>query len=295
MHYSNCIFTKLNTNSFIKIQLFKDKYYNNMSENVYIELVEEKEPLIQITTEFMLTRYLYIRQDVELSLIQSILDKDLNQSLFWAYELYYSGFESEVLYLLSQIYDTYYAYLNPKLGQFLNKQGILWSEKKENDWIIGIIVRNMVIRPHSTHKICDTECPKLIAEKRIFVMMAEKDIIEYKTVDDDKYEPRLILRNVCKYSPSGKSLISLFINQTAEIKNTNNFDKWANDWLYYAAFSPIWKDRLDDYGGEQNHITKTVEFPDDENYEGFYESFGYEPDEQPISLKSRPLFIVSSM
>ena len=38
------------------------------------------------------TRYLYIKQDVETGLILSLLDKDKERSLFWAYELFHSGF-----------------------------------------------------------------------------------------------------------------------------------------------------------------------------------------------------------
>jgi len=260
-----------------------------MTENVYIVLEEIAGPLIHITTEFMLTRYLYIRQDVELSLIHSIIDNDLDQSLFWAYELYYSGFKLEVLYLLSQIYDAFYADLNPKLGLFLNKQGILWSNTEEYpECAVAIIVRNMLIRPCSNHKIMDTACPEPIIEKRIYVIMHEKDIIQYKTVEDDAYAAHLVLRNVCKYSPCGKSLKRLFIPDYIEESNITQFNKWANEWMYYAAFSPIWKERLEDYGGEQNHNIKMVEFSDEANYEEFCELFGYEPDEQPASLNSRP-------
>ena len=46
---------------------------------------------------FVLTRYLYIKEDVLMSLLISILEKNYDQGLFWASELYFSGFQEEVV------------------------------------------------------------------------------------------------------------------------------------------------------------------------------------------------------
>ena len=51
----------------------------------------------------ILTRYLYFKDDVLCSLFFSILNKEKDEALFWAYELYYSGYEEETVeYLLSE-------------------------------------------------------------------------------------------------------------------------------------------------------------------------------------------------
>ena len=41
------------------------------------------------------TRYLYSLEDVKLSYVISLLNKDLRQCYFWIYEMYYSGFQNE--------------------------------------------------------------------------------------------------------------------------------------------------------------------------------------------------------
>ena len=56
-----------------------------------------------------LTRYLFIKQEVELSLILSLSsNKNLDAALYWTYELYYSGYEDLVFSLLEKIYYDYY-------------------------------------------------------------------------------------------------------------------------------------------------------------------------------------------
>ena len=45
----------------------------------------------------VLTRYLYIKEDVLMSLLISILEKEYDESLFWASELYFSGYEQETV------------------------------------------------------------------------------------------------------------------------------------------------------------------------------------------------------
>ena len=42
------------------------------------------------------TRYLYLHDEVKIALMASLLNKS-NASIFWAYELYYSGFENELV------------------------------------------------------------------------------------------------------------------------------------------------------------------------------------------------------
>ena len=69
----------------------------------------------------ILTRYLYIQQDVMASLFQSIHEKKKEEALFWAYELYYSGFEEHVASFLSTIYHQSFWSLEPKLKKYIDK------------------------------------------------------------------------------------------------------------------------------------------------------------------------------
>ena len=91
----------------------------------------------------VLTRFLYWKDEVELSLISSLLKGEyFEEVLFWLYELYYSGFKEESFHLAWKIYYDFYAHLNPKLDGFIIRNYEKWKLSKD-DMIIGYIYRNM--------------------------------------------------------------------------------------------------------------------------------------------------------
>ena len=61
-------------------------------------------------TEYSLTRYLYARDEVELSFIASLISgKDIEECYYRGYELYYSGYD--VFRTIWKVYyDFYYEY-----------------------------------------------------------------------------------------------------------------------------------------------------------------------------------------
>lgn len=102
-------------------------------------------------SEFTFTRYLYIKDEVHLALLVSILNKS-EKSLFWAYELYYSGFHSELFNLLWKIYFDFYYTLNPGFYKYFIKKQKEWSKAEdsiEKHKTIGVIVNNLSMRPHN--------------------------------------------------------------------------------------------------------------------------------------------------
>lgn len=92
---------------------------------------------------FVFTRYLYEKEEVKLSLLFSIL-KRKDEAVFWAYELYYSGFKDELINLFWQIYYDFFASLNPAFNIYLLKQ---LKEPIMDDKIVAQIVENFKIRP----------------------------------------------------------------------------------------------------------------------------------------------------
>jgi len=101
--------------------------------------------------KFAFTRYLYVKDEVKLSLLVSILNKS-EKSLFWAYELYYSGFDAELFSYLWKIYFDFYYSVNPGFYKYFLKKQLEWQKTKESfekHKIIGIIVNNLLIRPHN--------------------------------------------------------------------------------------------------------------------------------------------------
>lgn len=96
------------------------------------------------------TRYLYLKQDVKEAAIGAILNNDQDTAMFWVYELYFSGFESETIQLLWQCYYDFYAVLNPLTEKYMKKKET--SIKNENDRMLFIclFVNNLLIRKHTT-------------------------------------------------------------------------------------------------------------------------------------------------
>ena len=97
---------------------------------------------------FIFTRYLYEKEEVEIHLLLSLLYKKQEDALFWAYELFYSGFEIHLLQYLLKIYYYFYACLNPNFENFLIKKIKEFSKSPEiQSKIIASIIQNLIIRP----------------------------------------------------------------------------------------------------------------------------------------------------
>jgi hypothetical protein len=94
------------------------------------------------------TRYLYITEETKLALLVAILNKS-DSALFWAYELYYSGLEQELVSLIWQIYCDFFATLNPAFATYLSKK--IGEFKKTNDAsIFTAIIQSLLYRPFNT-------------------------------------------------------------------------------------------------------------------------------------------------
>jgi len=103
-----------------------------------------------MSKEFQFTRYLYEKSEVKLALTLCILNKK-DEAVFWAYELYYSGFKTELTELFWTIYYDFYYTLNPSFEKYLItklKNNLDFDTNCEN--LLAMIVNNFMIRPHST-------------------------------------------------------------------------------------------------------------------------------------------------
>jgi len=113
------------------------------------------------SNEFILTRYLYIYDEVKLALLFALLEKQ-KMANFWAYEIYFSGFKKEFIEWLWTIYYDFFATLNPSFENFfLTKE----KEKDFSDVTIKTIVDNLLIRPFSTDVFM---LSKLFEEKELY-------------------------------------------------------------------------------------------------------------------------------
>jgi hypothetical protein len=334
--------------------------------------------------KIIFTRYLYVKDEVKLALVTSLLDKK-EKAIFWAYELYYSGFEVELFNHLWKIYFDFYYTLNPSFYDYFVKKQKEWrkmSKGPEKDKIIKMIVSDLMMRPYNLdtfllrqiatnfnieldtplymtidhvefinisqvnawfvnknyidiaefvlhqckdqylgellevvstyfksivnkkfveHKI-NKNLPTVKTEKRhmilayimlqftvmdelkmgkkLYVIVENKDIKPFETIYSDydsSFYPYKILPLVYLHGIDEDNYLSLFKLQR-NLFNLN--DAYFRHWEYYAAYSPVWYDRIKKYKGTINHELKSIEFPDDDFFEEFYDSYNYETDEQ---------------
>jgi hypothetical protein len=174
----------------------------------------------------ILTRYLYVKQDVLLSLQESLTRPcDYEKSLFWAFELYYSGFEDEVCELL-QVKENRPTKIAERIFDIFAR---LPSEKRKRKVILSVNI-------------------------------TESFVEKYKTVISDK--PWKILREQCVYESI----------KVPSITQKQRIYAFRDNWETFAYRSPVWKERIDLLGLEDDT---------------FYDLYGYEPDEQSLQVQMK--------
>jgi len=271
------------------------------------EYIENKEPhlnhKIEATEEIrcIFTRYLYDKYSVSCSFILSVLENKIDQSLFWGYELYYSGFNSETMDMVMYMYDVFYKKRNPTFRKFVREKYNEWMLDNSKDCILATIIRNMLNLP--TCYSYDPSKEPTVMKKPIKIIYLDKDIEKYKTKECDSNDMRpnwRFLSKVCIYpiyNIEGHQYNDLFDTTSNKqisdkiigIKPANKrklLQSWLYHWEYYSAKSPFWKKRIEDNGGTINHETKQIDFSSDETLEKYYEKYGYEPDEQPNEIET---------
>ena len=112
----------------------------------------DKDDILTISlnnSNIVFTRYLYLKDEVKLALLISILNKN-NDAIFWAYELFYSGFKHELFHFIWTIYYDFFATLNPSFESYLIKKHSEYLSKSFDPLQISSIIQNLIIRPFNT-------------------------------------------------------------------------------------------------------------------------------------------------
>jgi len=235
------------------------------------------------------TRYLYSLIEVKQSLLIALLDHNCKEALFWGYELYFSGFEEDAFEYLLKIYQDIYSHDNPKLQAAFEKTHQEWEADNTKHHLFGSIIATLSGKPYQISHFLSTyfgikctEQEKPPAQKTLNVKFKEADVEPYKTQPNEIGNPRFYLPKVYQYAIR-KEVNQLFKTEPVDFKK-----EYLYDWLYYAARSPIWLQRIVDYNGQVNDETKAVDFASDDDQDNFYDEWGIEPDEQtlPIVQKS---------
>jgi hypothetical protein len=100
-------------------------------------------------SDLVFTRYLYVKEEVRIALLVSILNKS-DDAIFWAYELYYSGFKFELLNLIWKIYYDFFATLNPAYEAYLLKKHKEILANNYHERIISSIINDLLFRPFNS-------------------------------------------------------------------------------------------------------------------------------------------------
>jgi hypothetical protein len=260
-----------------------------MTENVEneLELIEIDHPL---KPQKVLTKNLYNKYDVLASLAFAILDKDIEQSIFWVCELFESGWGEEVADYLWTMYEQMFDQ-NILLGKFLKKMVPRFAEGPH---IVATMARNLAdpSRKYSIAKFMNPD-PDMDIQYKPFDRTESKIFVQYKCRKDvEKYYPNDESRRKnwtqnLKYA-SRKDLREFFgYNEGNEENETESWQLHRDHWLYFASFAPIWKSRIDEHGGLQNHETMDIEFAYATKEDEFYHKYCYDLDEQSIEIQEK--------
>lgn len=101
------------------------------------------------TSNIVFTRYLYLLDDARLALVGAILGREKEQALFWAYEIYFSGFYEEVLATLWDCYYNFYAVDHSTIEAAISKKQTAAVDDTGRELFISTFVLTMVFRQHN--------------------------------------------------------------------------------------------------------------------------------------------------
>ena len=235
------------------------------------------------------TRYLYIEKEVKQSLFISILNRNIQESLFWAFELYYSNYSQEevVFEYIFDIYSTLFEKNHPNLRNQFESYRSLWETSNQPIYFANIVA-TLCTRSYDLNTFCTTyfdvhgkqqpiQCPQFI------VTLSREEINKYKQ-HDTSVLPRKMLKEKCVYKPN-KSYNQLFGLKLPEFETIQK--AYYYNWLYYASRMSLWDHRIRNYNGTIDDEKHEVRFEDNDDFENFYNKYGYEPDEQSDDVQSK--------
>lgn len=146
---------------------------------------------VQTRPNMLLTRFLYPKDEVELSLMLALLQKkSVNECIFWASELIYSGFGYDITQLIWSIYYDFYAQLNPNLIHKINNS--LKSMLEGNIEPLFEILKTLRVRP-STDNVFSLRISQTPTQFSIYKGRTPNWLTKYPN------KHRVLLRSICNY------------------------------------------------------------------------------------------------
>ena len=134
-----------------------------------------------------------------------------------------------------------------------------------------------------------------------YVRVDPEEVVQYETIEaSEEIKSYRILRLGCTYKIRNNwaNLFEGFRNRPLENGLKEKYKGWANQsiiqkynekWLYHAAFSPVWFDRIKTCKGYIDYVNQEIKFISEEWEDLFYIQYGYDPDEQSQQTKDNAL------
>lgn len=231
-------------------------------------------------SKVILTRYLYNKTEVKQCLFLSLLEHNMDEALFWGYELYYSGFEEDTFQFLINIVEIIYLESCAFIVEYTNF--IVENWKQNNSPILfGNFIATLCTKQYDLKDFCklylkiDGQQNHQRDKNRMIVDLDDEYIEKYKTKDINN--PETVLKEKCIYHVK-KEINRLF---NISIPNYEELTKlYSQKWLYFASQTPIWKERIDKYNGLVNDEENKINFTNENDVQEFFNKYNYEPDEQ---------------
>jgi hypothetical protein len=275
-----------------------------------------------MTTIF--TRYLYEYSHVQYSLVWALLERQRDEALFWTYEMYFSGFREETFQWLWDIYQYMYQELSPHIAPILIHM-YRSSEEDDSmigSWVLYLLSCPVSLTRYM-REMCNVyldysfinENENILLPPMFVISDTEVDTYRTITNKNSQFHNWQILRNVCRFPLRAERIqheedvgnvtsvsvpTSLPTPQFETIQYVTSHGKTMrrkrriptvldmtkmNSWMYYASFSPLWKERIQEHNGQICHETQKIWFEDEDDEEAFYSDYDLEPDEQPRSVQ----------
>ena len=236
------------------------------------------------------TRYVYEKDEVIYSLLSAILSRERDEALFWAFELYYSGFVEEWVVSMRWLVRAYSA--TPRFVQYVHRQldalaTLLPGPSEEADCLVGSVVANFIHREYTLPDEflvgIDIPSPTVPILSNLYIRFRPRDLLPYRTRVPHPSEPAWkYLRVVSVYTIRKPTPI---YRHELGLSGTYPADDYRLHWLYYCIPTPIWQSRMSPYRSLRiDHDSRMVHFDSDEEMESFYRHYGFEPDEQPVEI-----------
>jgi hypothetical protein len=114
-----------------------------------------------------------------------------------------------------------------------------------------------------------------------------KKVCVPEVFEETSFAPYINFRINAKYNVNDFKMLDLF---NFKSNKSNKVETYNQYWLYHAAFSPIWYDRIKAGRGYVDYKTKQIDFIDDDYLESFYDQFNSDFDEQSMDIKERFIY-----